>query len=191
MDYVAEAWPLLIVVLAQVVWVLAAWVGVRHKRVATGQIYCPRCGAAIALSRLVGIALPSALMGNGRVAAAPAQDGAQLCCGSHPTRKQARPSHLLKHGWCRTLAENPEGDMIPSNDSRACAWSIFGAGFGAFPDGSARLKEYFWYLTEVLRERYGGPTLADWNMDPRRNLCEVVGVALEVERRMELEPGSP
>ncbi|MGB2985373.1 MAG: hypothetical protein WBE26_05770 [Phycisphaerae bacterium] len=119
-------------------------------------------------------------------AADPAQDEATTCCGPEPP-KPVLPSDLLRLGWSRIIAEDANGDLIPSNHSRARAWSVFGAGFGAFGEGTVRSQAYYRRLTEILRERYGGPTFAAWNSDPRRNLCEVIGVALEAERRMSAE----
>ena len=116
----------------------------------------------------------------------PAQDGATTCCGPKPP-KPVLPSDLLRLGWSRIIAEDANGDLIPSNHSRARAWSVFGAGFGAFREGSIHSRAYFRCLTEILSERYRGQTVGAWNSDPRRNLCEVIGVALEAERRMSAE----
>ncbi len=189
---------------------------IRRRRVATENrhwSYCPRCGWPRPGERMASAdpsvrperngASHAGPVSSGDVHRAtrietpqsalpdcPALDGTAACCGPEPP-KPIMPSGLLRRGWSMLLAENSDGDMIPPNDSRVCAWSIYGAGFCAFPEGSAPFRAYFRHITELVRERYGRPSIGDWNMDSRRNICEVVGVALEAERRMRAESVIP
>ncbi len=123
-------------------------------------------------------------------AADPAQDEATTCCGPEPP-KQVLPSDLLRLGWSRIIAEDANGDLIPSNHSHARAWSIYGAGFCAFGENSDRSRAYFRHLRAILDERYGGPSFAELNADPRTDKCQMVAITREVERRMRAESVIP
>ncbi len=169
-------------------------IAVRRRRVATENrhwSYCPRCGWPRPGEGMASANPSVRPERNGASHAGPVPSGevpgaeqadAAACCQSQ-LPKQVLPSDLLKHGWSRLLAEDSEGDMIPPNDSRACAWSIYGAAFCAFPEGSVRLKAFLWHLQSILNERYGGPTFAAFNSDPRRNHYEIIGISLECQRR--------
>ena len=134
--------------------------------------YCPKCGWARPGDDMFSeIARP--------VAAGDAS------CQSLPPR-QVLPSDLLRRGSCRVLAEDSTGNLAPSHD--ASAWSIYSAGFCAFPEGSDLSRAFFGHLRSILRERYGSdgvePSLAAWCCEANRNSQEILGVSLEVERRM-------
>ena len=97
------------------------------------------------------------------------------------------PSDLLKRGWSRFISEDAQGDLIPSNHPHARRWTVYGAGFGAFGEGTVRSQAFYRFLTEIIRQRYGGISVAAWNSQSTRSPYEAIGVALEAERLMSAE----
>ncbi len=146
--------------------------------------YCPRCGWARPADDALSENAPVRPSRNGVSDARPVAAG-DACCQSLPP-KQVLPSDLLRRRSCRVLAEDSNGNIAPSND--ASAWSIYSAGFCAFPEGSDLSRAFFGHLRSILRERYGSggvePSLAAWCCEANRNSQEILGVSLEVERRM-------
>ena len=116
----------------------------------------------------------------------PAQECIAACCQCEPC-KPVLPSDLLKRGWSRYVSEDANGDLIPSNHPHARRWTVYGAGFGAFGEGSVRSRAFCRFLTEIIRQRYGGMSVGAWHSQSTRTPYEVIGVALEAERRMSAE----
>jgi len=92
------------------------------------------------------------------------------------------PSALMRRGWSRDMmAADADGNLVPSSDPAAVAWSIVGAAFAAWGD-SRRTADF---LARV-GSHVGQP--ADWNRSASQT--QAVAVAEEIERSYKGVPAS-
>lgn len=95
-----------------------------------------------------------------------------------------KPSELLENGWCQTyLAVDAGGNRATAGSRHAVAHCIVGAGIATLSD--SRFREFTDELCLVLGlDR--PDKVVDWNNAGGRKKAEVIAVAREAERRLNI-----